>query len=125
MILFMRETVIEKAYFLKEELSKDERIINLNRLENELNNNEEVMALAYAKDIKADNYAEMVRLFKDDSPEANAARKELAEVKEKLDNHPLVKEYLKAFKEVRELYNSINEVMFSSFNPKLCPKEEK
>lgn len=121
----MKEEIIQKAYSLNEELKNDERVIRLNRLENELNNNDEVMALAYAKDVKADNYSEMVRLFKDESEEANRARIALAEAKTKLDTHPLVKEYLKAYQVVRDLYNEINAILFNGFNPSICPKEKK
>ena len=33
--------------------------------------------------------------------------------KEALDNHPLVKEYLKAYSEVRDLYFQVNEILFN------------
>lgn len=121
----MDENVLSKTYALKAELENDERIIRLNAIEKEMNESNEVMALAYKKDAAADNYAEMVRLFKDDSEEARKARILLSEAKSNLDNHPLVKEYTKLYQEIRELYLNINEVLFSSLNPSLCPKENK
>lgn len=121
---FMKEEIIQKAYSLKEELDKDERVVRLNQIEKELNENEEVMSLAYIKDMKADNYSEMVRLFKDGSPEANKARNELSIAKANLDSHPLVKEYISLYQEVRELYNEINKELFSGLNPNLCSKEK-
>lgn len=121
----MKNDILEISYELKEELKNDPRVILLNELENEMNNNDEVIALAYRKDIAADNYADMVRLFKDDSEEAKAAMKSLSNAKANLDNHPLVKKYMEAYKSVRELYNSINETLFSSLSAELCPKEHK
>ena len=40
------------------------------------------------------------------------------------DNNPLVREYLEAYKEVRELYDQINEILFSDLSIDLCPKEK-
>ena len=120
----MNETIIKATYALKSDLNNDERIILLNELENQLNSNEEVMALSYAKDVAADKYNEMVRLFKDGSEEASLALKQLSIAKANLDNHPLVREYVKAYQKVRELYNEINGILYSSFNPSLCPHKE-
>ena len=40
-------------------------------------------------------------------------------------NHFYKNRYLEAYKEVRELYQSINEILFSNFNANLCPKGDK
>ena len=120
----MNETIVKATYALKNDLNNDERIILLNELENKLNSNEEVMALSYAKDVAADKYNEMVRLFKDGSEEASLALKQLSIAKANLDNHPLVREYVKAYQKVRELYSEINGILYSSFNPSLCPHKE-
>ena len=121
----MDKTIIEKAYELKKLLNEDERVKKLNSLEEKMNNDDQVILLAYKKDMAADKYAEMVRLFKDDSEEANNARKELSLAKANLDKNPLVMEYTKAFREVRKLYEEINAELFSDLNPSLCPKEHK
>lgn len=121
----MNETILDKTYSLKETLKNDERIIKLNELEKKMNESEEVMALAYAKDVACDNYSEMSRLFKDDSEEVKEARKRLSLAKEKLDSHPLVKEYVAQYQVVRELYSETNKILFSSFSPSLCTKEKK
>ena len=39
--------------------------------------------------------------------------------KEALDNHPLVRKYLKAYQEVRDLYFEINDILFSNLSLKL------
>ena len=98
---------------LKDLLDNDERIIRLNKLENELNNNEEVMALSYQKDLAVSAYSDALNHFANDSKEIKQYQHELFLKKEALDNHPLVKEYLKAYSEVRDLYFQINEILFN------------
>ena len=124
-VFTMDKSIIEKAYELKKLLKEDERVKKLDLLEKEMNNNDEVILLAYKKDLAADKYAEMVRLFKDGSEEANNARKELSLAKANLDKHPVVIAYTKAYQEVRKLYEDINAELFSDLNPSLCPKEHK
>ena len=98
---------------LKDLLDNDERIIRLNKLENELNNNEEVMALSYQKDLAVSSYSDALNHYANNSEEIKKYQHELFLKKEALDNHPLVKEYLKAFSEVRDLYFQINEILFN------------
>ena len=98
---------------LKDLLDNDERIIRLNKLENELNNNEEVMALSYQKDLAVSSYSDALNHFANNSEEMKKYQHELFLKKEALDNHPLVKSYLKAYSEVRDLYFQLNEILFN------------
>ena len=121
----MNEEIYQKVETLKEMLENDPRIIRLNNVEKRMDESEEVMALAYKKDMAAVKYSDTLNHFKEDSKEAQNALKELHQAKYNLDSHPLVKDYLKAFKEVRELYDEINKILFSSFKVDLCPKEKR
>ena len=121
----MNEEIYQKAETLKEMLENDPRIIRLNKAEKRMDESEEVMALAYKKDMAAVKYSDTLNHFKEDSKEAQNALKELHQAKYNLDSHPLVKDYLNAFKEVRELYDEINKILFSSFKVGLCPKEKR
>ena len=121
----MNEEIYQKAELLKEMLDNDPRVIRLNELEKRMDESEEVMALAYKKDMAAVKYSDILNHFKEDSIEAQLALKELHQAKYDLDSHPIVKDYLKAYKEVRELYDEINKILFSSFSIELCPKEKK
>ena len=98
---------------LKDLLDNDERLVRLNKLENELNNNEEVMALSYQKDLAVSSYSDALNHYANNSEEIKKYQHELFLKKEALDNHPLVKEYLKAYSEVRDLYFQINEILFN------------
>ena len=121
----MNKDIYTKVENLKELLEKDPRIIKLNELEKKMNEDEEVMSLAYKKDMASVNYSDVLNHYSKDSKEAESALKTLHEAKLKLDSHPLVVSYLKAYKEVRDLYNEINEILFSDFSANLCPKEKK
>ena len=101
---------------LKDLLDNDERLVRLNKLENELNNNEEVMALSYQKDLAVSSYSDALNHYANNSEEIKKYQHELFLKKEALDNHPLVKEYLKAFSEVRDLYFQVNEILFNDLS---------
>ncbi len=120
----MDKDIYSKAENLKELLNKDPRVIRLNELDKKMDEDEEVMALAYKKDMAAVKYSDTLNHFSEDSEEAKKALKELHEAKLNLDNHPVVKEYMKAYIEVRELYEEINKILFANFTSNLCPKEK-
>ena len=119
----MAKDIYQVAYELKDCLSQDERIKRLNSLEVKMNNDNEVIALAYQKDLAVSNYSDALNHFAEDSNEVLKARKELHEKKLALDTHPLVREYLDAYKEVRDLYIQMNALLFDGLNIKL--KEHK
>ena len=121
----MTDDLYIKAQELKDKLNNDPRIISLNELEKKLNENEEVMALAYQKDMAAVDYSDTLNHFSEDSKEAQESLKKLHAAKLALDSHPLVRKYLDAYKEVRELYDEINSIIFANFSANLCPKEKK
>ena len=107
---------------LKDLLDNDERIIRLNKLEKQTNENEEVMALSYQKDLAVSAYSDALNHYANNSPEIKKYQYELFVKKEALDNHPLVKEYLKAYSEVRDLYFQINEILFNDLSLHLKEK---
>ena len=110
------QDIYSLSYELKDLLSQDERVVLLDKLEKEMNTNEEVMALAYQKDLAINNLSDAINHFGENSEEAKNAQHELFLMKEALDNHPLVRQYLKAYQEVRELYFNLNDILFSNLN---------
>ena len=114
----------DKIYFLtkslREEMDKDPRFINLLRLEQEINNNEEVMKLAYKKDMANTKYNDLLKYYKEEDELVVNARKELFKAKKELDSHPLVKEYLKAYSEVEQLLYQVNNILFKDFKESKC-----
>lgn len=100
---------------LKKAIDNHPLILKLNEIDKRMNVDEEVMRLAYKKDAALSSYEDSLKYFKEDSDEVRQVQKRLHEAKLALDNHPLVKEYNEAYKEVRKLYNHINEVLFGEF----------
>ena len=115
----MAKDIYETAYELKDLLSQDERIKRLNELEQKMNNDNEVIALVYQKDLAVSHYSDTLNHFPEDSEEVKKAQKELYEKKLALDTHPLVREYLDAYKEVRDLYIQMNALLFEGLNLKM------
>lgn len=109
---------IKLAYELKELMENDPRFILLAEKEKAMENNEEVMALSYNKDLKETYLSDALKHFASGSPEVKRARLELFRASEKLDSHPVVKEYLKAYKDVEVLLNEINNILFGDIRNK-------
>ena len=109
---------------LKDELKNDSRIINLLNLEKNMEEDEEVILLTYKKDQANDYYNDMLRLFKEDSKEVKSAQEYLYLAKKKLEEHPKVREYLKAYQEVRMLLSEVSDILFSDFTLKLCKHKD-
>ena len=109
----------EKIFYLTDELKKemdnDPRFLRLQEIEEKMNNDEEVMRLAYQKDLKSDRYNDLLKIYDDKHPLVVSARKELVEAKTNLESHPLVKEYLKAYSEVKMLLYKVNDILFGDF----------
>ena len=118
----MQDNIYSLASELKELLEADPRVKRLNDLEKELENNEEVMALSYQKDVAISSYSDALNHYEENSPEMKKFQRELFLKKEALDNHPLVKEYLKAYGEVRDLYFQINDILFQDLSLHLKEK---
>lgn len=108
---------------IKKVLANDSRIVALNEAEKAMNDSEEVMKLSYKKDLAADEYGSMLKIFGDEAVETVESRKRLALAKKELEEHPLVRDYLAKYKEVRKLYDFINDSLFSYLNNDMCPKE--
>ena len=109
----MSKDIYNLAYELKELLANDERIKTLNSLEEKMNNDNQVIALAYQKDLAATNYSDALNHFSENSEEVKKAQATLFEKKKALDNHPLVREYLNAYSKVRDLYFEMNDILLS------------
>ena len=112
----MDQILSEKASKLKEELDSLPEVKELERLNKLLNNNEDVMRLAYKKDMAATKYEDAVRYFGQNSDEAIEAQKCLHLAQLELDKNELVILYNKQYKKVREIYDRINKEIFNPFN---------
>ena len=121
----MDEKITELTYKLKEQLQNDPRIIALNESEKKMNESEEVMALSYRKDVALDHYNQLLKYYSDDSKVVVKAKQDLASAKKELESHPLVRDYLQKYQQVRLLFEQVNQSLFSMLNNDMCPKENK
>ena len=112
----MNEKLLEKVSELKDKIETLPEIVELERLNKLLNDNDEVMKLCYRKDVAATKYEDTIRYFGENSEEAKAAQKALHQAKLDLDENDLVKQYNKQYKKVRKIYDKINEEIFNPFN---------
>ena len=118
----MEEKIILLSEKLKEAIANDPRYISLNEIEKKMNEDKEVQSLAIAKEKALNEYNDILRHFDRDSNTAKKYQKELYKTKKTLEEHPLVKQYLEKYQEVRILYEHINSILFSDLNSSLCPK---
>lgn len=122
MIISMNNSLYEEVYKLRDQMKSDPRFLTLKELDEKLNNNEEVMKLAYQKEMAIVEYEDALNHYGKNSAELKKAQQNLAKCKLNLDNHPLVKEYYLALQKVREMDRKVNEKLFDDFNMK---EEEK
>ena len=112
----MNQKLAEKALELKEKINNCPEVIELERLNKLLNENEEVMKLSYRKDVCGTKYEDAVKYFGLESDEAREAQKALYQAKLELDTNELVKAYNEQYKKVRKIYDKINEEIFNPLN---------
>ena len=122
MIISMNNSLYEEVYKLRDQMKSDQRFLTLKEMDEKLNNNEEVMKLAYQKEMAIVEYEDALNHYGKNSAELKKAQQNLAKCKLNLDNHPLVKEYYLALQKVREMDRKVNEKLFDDFNMK---EEEK
>lgn len=111
----MTDSLLNKLEELKKLLDNDQRILILNKLDEELSNNEEVMRLSYKKDMASIEFDDALKHFSESSNEVKQAQKKLYNAKLELDSHPLVRKYNKAYIDVKDLYSLINKEIFGDF----------
>lgn len=118
---------MQKIYLLLDklnnELANHPRILALNKMEKIMENDEEVILLARDKEKQENHYNDALKLYSENSEEVINARKALYKAKESLESHPIVIEYLKCYRMVKELYNEINKTIFDGIKILSCPKK--
>ena len=122
MIISVNNSLYEEVYKLRDQMKSDPRFLALKEMDEKLNNDEEVMKLAYQKEMAIVEYEDALNHYGKNSAELKKAQQNLAKCKLNLDNHPLVKEYYLALQKVREMDRKVNKKLFDDFNMK---EEEK
>lgn len=116
----MDSKIYNLAKSLNEEINNDPRVIKLNELEKALNDSYDVYVLSNKKDEALEEYSRLKDIYDEDNEELKASLLKLKEAKEKLNNFPLVKEYLAQYSLVRDLYLEVDNILFSEFRKGNC-----
>lgn len=114
----MNEALYKELYELRDLMKNDPRFLAFQELDKKLNENEEVMKLAYQKEMAIVEYEDALNHYGKNSVELQKAQQNLAKCKLNLDNHPLVKEYYLALQKVREMDRKIDQELFHDFQLK-------
>lgn len=116
--------MLKKISDLRDALESDSRVLKLAASEKQMESSDEIMRLAYSKDIAETAYNDAIRHFGEDSPDVRHAQKALFKAKTELDSHPLVRDYLASYRDVRLLYERINDELFSPFIDHICEEHK-
>ena len=116
----MDEKIYNLAKSFNEEINNVPRVIKLNELEKALNDSYDVYILSNKKDEALEEYSRLKEIYPEDSEELKTSLLKLKDAKEKLNNFPLVKEYLAQYALVRDLYLEVDNILFSEFRKGKC-----
>ena len=111
---------LDLTYELKSLIQNDKRYLVLKEKEKIMEASEEVMALSYIKDVKETELSDALRHYSKDSEEVKKAHVELFKSSSKLDDHPLVQDYLKAYEEFNNIIKEVNDILFKDLKRKKC-----
>lgn len=109
----MEEKIYDLALKLNESIRNSEVYLECVNKEKMMNESDEVIALAYKKDMVLLRYNDALKIYSDDSEEVKAIRKELSLAKYNLDIHPLVKAYSEAYSLLKQELYKVNNILFS------------
>ena len=116
----MPNDVILETYLLKTMLDNHPVITTLNQLEKAMDEDKTVQHLSSAFQRIQAQYNETLHYFPSQSDEAEKVQRALFEAKQKLDLHPLVHQYYQIYREVRVIYQSIQDALFTPFTSHVC-----
>lgn len=115
----MNEVLLEAANSLKEAMDIDPRFLSLKEKEKAALSSLEVQELQKKMEECAKEYQETFSCYPKDSKEVLSSEKRLYEAKKSLDEHPLVKEYLASFRQVKNLTLEMDDILFGPFRKRV------
>ena len=116
----MDEKIYQLANSLNQEINNNPEVIRLNELEKALNDSYDVYLLSNKKDETLEEYSRLKEIYSEDDERVKSALLKVKDAKEKLNNFPLVKEYLAQYAIVRDMYLEIDNILFSDFKKGKC-----
>ena len=111
----MNEKLLNDSIELRNKVLNSEEYKNVDSKNKEMESSDEVKILSYKKDMAIMNYEDTLKYYDKNSIEVINAEKDMAKAIYNLNNHPLVKEYNKAFAELAAIYKNINLELFGFY----------
>ena len=115
----MDDTLLNLIYDLKFILKNQKCIIDLNKVEELMENNDEIKLLAYKLDMATIAYSDALKIYEKDEDKIKPFYDSIVKANDALNSHELVKEYNILYKAVKNISKDINEVLFKPFNEKI------
>lgn len=111
----MNEKLLADLVNLKDILKKSKEFEVLSIKNNKLNESDEVKLLSYKKDMAIMEYEDTLKYYNKNSLEVLNAEKAMSKAIYNLNNHPLVRDYNLAFRDLNKIYLKINHELFSFY----------
>ncbi len=105
----MNQIILDDIDILKDYLNKHKDIILLNKLEKEMEDDDEVKILSYKFDMAQIAYSDSLKHNKIDN---NQLFKNMINAYKLLNDHPKVKTYNNQYEKVKKIYDYINNYLF-------------
>lgn len=117
----MNENIYQITLKLKESITSSEIYLNLIESEKNMEEDEEVITLAYQKDLIMDKYYDFLKIYPEESLEVKEIRKQFYEAKKEFESHPKVRTYLNNYRALRKMLEQLNDIIFKDLKEQLCP----
>lgn len=114
------EKILKLVEELNDALTNDKRILECKNAEQKMENNKEVILLSRNKELKENAYSDLLKIYKEEDEIVIKARKELFIAKKALDEHPLVRDYIKKYQIARDLISKVNLSLYADIINEGC-----
>lgn len=111
----MNIKLLDDSIILKDCIKNSKEYLTLLEKNKALENSDEVKILSYKKDMAILSYEDALKHYDKNSIEVLKEEKAMSAAIYNLNNHPLVKEYNLAFRDVNKIYQKINNELFSFY----------
>lgn len=111
----MNEELLNSVYVLKEAIRSSLEYKSFVKANEILESSDEVKLLSYKKDMAIVDYEDALKHYNKNSIEVLNSEKNLSQAIRNLNNHQLVKEYNKAYFQLKAIYEKINRELFGFY----------
>lgn len=115
----MDENLLKLIFDLKDALKKETCIIELNKIEKIMENDDEIKVLSYKLDLATTAYSDALKIYDKESLKIKPYYDGIINANDALNKNEIIINYYKYYREVKNICNEINEILFKPFNEKI------